>query len=159
MSTTIYFFYCKMVKLYLSTSKTYLIFCYLPANLNYCCIVWIYRTKDFTMLKINLSCLSILTLLKHAYSTRLNFSKHAKMSTILIPCHHLSNLLRQIRLGLYSNSSLQSYPQWKGINRKQSTRWQHLSWLKASAFFSLQKNLVVIKHSNLYLGLVLPSGD
>ena len=23
--------------------------------------------------------------------------------------------------------------QWKGINHKQSTRWQHLSWLKASA--------------------------
>jgi hypothetical protein len=48
--------------------------------------------------------------------------------------------------------------QWKGINCKQSTRWQHLSRLKASAFFSLQKNLVVMKHSNLYLGLVLPSG-
>jgi hypothetical protein len=30
--------------------------------------------------------------------------------------------------------------QWEGINRKQSTRWQHLSQLKASAFFSLQKN-------------------
>jgi hypothetical protein len=28
--------------------------------------------------------------------------------------------------------------QWKGINHKQSTRWQHLSRLKASAFFSLQ---------------------
>ncbi len=28
--------------------------------------------------------------------------------------------------------------EWKGINRKQSTRWQHLSQLKASAFFSLQ---------------------
>jgi hypothetical protein len=27
--------------------------------------------------------------------------------------------------------------QWKGINRKQSTRWQHISRLKASAFFSL----------------------
>ncbi len=23
----------------------------------------------------------------------------------------------------------------KGSNRKQSTRWQHISWLKASAFF------------------------
>jgi hypothetical protein len=43
--------------------------------------------------------------------------------------------------------------QWKGINRKQSTRWQHLSWLKASAFFSLQNFLVVMKHSNLHLGL------
>ncbi len=30
--------------------------------------------------------------------------------------------------------------EWKGINRKQSTRWQHLSRLKASAFLSLQKN-------------------
>ncbi len=29
---------------------------------------------------------------------------------------------------------------WKRIHRKQSTRWQHLSRLKASAFFSLQKN-------------------
>ncbi len=28
--------------------------------------------------------------------------------------------------------------QWKGINCKQSTRWQHLSRLKASVFFSLQ---------------------
>ncbi len=43
--------------------------------------------------------------------------------------------------------------QWKGINCKQCTRWQHLSRLKASAFFSLQKNLVVMKHSYLYLGL------
>jgi hypothetical protein len=49
--------------------------------------------------------------------------------------------------------------QWKGINCKQSTKWQHLSRLKASTFFSLQKIfLVVMKHSNLYLGLVLPSG-
>ncbi len=47
--------------------------------------------------------------------------------------------------------------QWKGINREQSTTWQHLSQLKASAFFSLQIFLVVMKHSNLYLGLVLPS--
>ncbi len=30
--------------------------------------------------------------------------------------------------------------QWKGINHKQSTRWQHLSRLKASALLSLQKN-------------------
>jgi hypothetical protein len=28
--------------------------------------------------------------------------------------------------------------EWKGTNCKQSTRWQHLSRLKASAFFSLQ---------------------
>ncbi len=50
------------------------------------------------------------------------------------------------------------HQKWKGINRKQSTRWQHLSRLKASAFFSLQIFLVVIKHSSLYLGLVSPSG-
>ncbi len=48
--------------------------------------------------------------------------------------------------------------EWKGINRKQSTRWQQLSRLEASAFFSLQIFLVVMKHSNLYLGLVLLSG-
>ncbi len=48
--------------------------------------------------------------------------------------------------------------QWKGIDCKQSTRWQHLSRLKDSAFFPLQIFLVVKKHSNLYLGLVLPSG-
>jgi hypothetical protein len=49
--------------------------------------------------------------------------------------------------------------QLKGINHKQSARWQHLSQLKASAFFSLQENSVVMKHSNLYLGLVMPSGE
>jgi hypothetical protein len=53
--------------------------------------------------------------------------------------------------------------QWKRISRKQSTRWQHLSWLKASALFSFQKNrsyetqLVVKQCDNLYLGLVTPS--
>ncbi len=30
--------------------------------------------------------------------------------------------------------------EWKGINHKQSTRWQHLSRLKASAYLSLQRN-------------------
>jgi hypothetical protein len=29
--------------------------------------------------------------------------------------------------------------QWKRIDRKQSARWQHLSWLKAGAFFYFQK--------------------
>ncbi len=48
--------------------------------------------------------------------------------------------------------------QWKRINRKQSTRWQQLSRLKATAFFCLQTNLVsCMKHNNLYLGLVTPS--
>jgi len=70
-----------------------------------------------------------------------------------------------VYLGLYDATRLKmSYVsisigcQWKGINCKQSTRGQHLSWLKASAFFSLQIFLVVMKYSNLYLGLVLPSG-
>ncbi len=41
--------------------------------------------------------------------------------------------------------------EWKGINCKQSTRWQHLYRLKASVFFSLPKKvLVVMKHNNLY---------
>ncbi len=31
------------------------------------------------------------------------------------------------------------------------------SWLKASAFFSLKKKLVIKRHNNLYLGLVAPS--
>jgi hypothetical protein len=48
--------------------------------------------------------------------------------------------------------------EWKRISCKQNARWQHLSWLKASAFFSLKKkNLVITKHYNLYLGLVTPS--
>ncbi len=49
--------------------------------------------------------------------------------------------------------------QWKRISCKQSARWQHLSRLKDSAFFSLEpKKLVVKKHYNLYLRLVTPSG-
>ncbi len=49
--------------------------------------------------------------------------------------------------------------QWKRSSCKQRARWQHLPRLKASAFFSLeQKNLVVKKHYNLYLKLVMPSG-
>jgi hypothetical protein len=47
---------------------------------------------------------------------------------------------------------------WKRINRKKIARWQHLSQLKASAFFSLRKkNLVVKERNNFYLGLVTPS--
>jgi len=46
--------------------------------------------------------------------------------------------------------------QLKGISRKQSIRWQHLSRLKASAFFSAQKS-VVKKHNNLNLALAKPS--
>jgi hypothetical protein len=42
--------------------------------------------------------------------------------------------------------------QWKEINRKQSTRWQHLSWLKASAVFSLQKFFSCYETQQLILG-------
>ncbi len=41
---------------------------------------------------------------------------------------------------------------WKGINRKQSTRLQDLSWLKASAFFSLQKYFICYETQQLILG-------
>ncbi len=47
--------------------------------------------------------------------------------------------------------------QWKRINHKQSIRWQHLSRLKASAFFSLQKYATYMKRNNIYSGLVMPS--
>ncbi len=40
--------------------------------------------------------------------------------------------------------------EWEGINRKQSTRWQHLSRLKASAFFSLQFFLAVLWNTATY---------
>jgi hypothetical protein len=42
--------------------------------------------------------------------------------------------------------------QWKGINRKQSTRWQHKSQLKASAFFSSQKKFSCYEKQQLILG-------
>ncbi len=65
-----------------------------------------------------------------------------------------------IQQGLFSkkNFTILKWPLWKGFNCRQITRWQYLSRLKASAFFSLLKKLVVMKHSNLYSGLVLPSG-
>ncbi len=45
-------------------------------------------------------------------------------------------------------------PWWKRINCKQSDRWQHLSQLKASAFFFEIFLLGVKKHNSLYLRLV-----
>ncbi len=54
--------------------------------------------------------------------------------------------------------SIINLTEWKRINCKQSTRWDHLSCLKASAFFTLQKHLVsCMKGNNLYSGLVTPS--
>jgi hypothetical protein len=48
--------------------------------------------------------------------------------------------------------------QWKGSNRKQRARWQHVSGLKASASVFGKINYGGLKHNSLYLGLVLPSG-
>jgi hypothetical protein len=42
--------------------------------------------------------------------------------------------------------------EWKGINHKQSTRWQHLSLLKASVFFSFQKKISCYETQQLILG-------
>ncbi len=50
-----------------------------------------------------------------------------------------------------------NFIQWKGISHKQCVRWQHISQLKARAFFSWQRNLVFKKRNNLYLGLVTQS--
>jgi len=47
--------------------------------------------------------------------------------------------------------------QWKRISCKQNARWQHLSQLKASAFFCLKKKIVFKEHTNFYLRLVTPS--
>jgi hypothetical protein len=41
---------------------------------------------------------------------------------------------------------------WKGINRKQSTRWQHQSQLKDSALLSLQKKFSCYETQQLILG-------
>ncbi len=73
-------------------------------------------------------------------------------------------------LSLVSNKSvlnwtkvcqLLRYSSWNPIAWKQSclqsSRWQHLSHLKASAFLSLHEKIVVKKFNNLYLGLVMPS--
>jgi len=50
----------------------------------------------------------------------------------------LSFMYLEMYLGVGPATSSQTVRSlWKGINCKQSTRWQHLSRLKASAFFSL----------------------
>ncbi len=47
--------------------------------------------------------------------------------------------------------------QCKRISHTQSARWQHLSQLKASVIFFLQKNVSCMERNNVYLGLVTPS--
>jgi hypothetical protein len=53
----------------------------------------------------------------------------------------LSYSLKKNELPFFHNNGTAQFKkrkQWKGINHKQSTRWQHLSRLKARAFFSMQ---------------------
>jgi hypothetical protein len=47
---------------------------------------------------------------------------------------------------------MNTFCQWKGINHKQSTRWQHLSRLKASVFFSLENFFSCYETQQLLLG-------
>jgi hypothetical protein len=54
---------------------------------------------------------------------------------VVLPVRHC-----HLSLALKYEAMVKDSKEWKGINRKQSTRWQHLSRLKASAFFSLQKS-------------------
>ncbi len=48
---------------------------------------------------------------------------------------------------------MSGFVQWKRISCKHSTRWQHLSRLKVSAFFSLQKNFSCYEMEQLILGI------
>jgi len=41
---------------------------------------------------------------------------------------------------------------WKGINRTRSTRWHYISWLKASAFFSLPIFFIYYETQQLIFG-------
>jgi hypothetical protein len=47
---------------------------------------------------------------------------------------------------------------WKRINCKQSARWQHVSQLKARAFFFEFFLFGVKKHNSVYLRWIMPSG-
>jgi hypothetical protein len=68
------------------------------------------------------------------------------------------NLINNYNKKIAGLKSFKDRQQWRIINRKQSARWQHLHRLKAGAFFSLQKQFLVVKeHKYLYLGLVMPS--
>jgi hypothetical protein len=53
-------------------------------------------------------------------------------------CHALFSLLTLVGRVLSFFIITYSSVQWKRINCKHSDRWQHLSQLEASAFFSLQ---------------------
>ncbi len=58
----------------------------------------------------------------------------------------------QFQIKFIADDYLHMNKTWKGINRKQSTRWQHQSRLKASASFSLQKNFSCYETQQLIVG-------
>ena len=58
----------------------------------------------------------------------------------------------KIRFGLSATNSFGSDLQWKGSNHKQSTRWEHISWLKASAFCIWSNILRWFRTQQLILG-------
>jgi hypothetical protein len=72
-------------------------------------------------------------------------------------CHKTFLCLFYMFKYLFTSLHLQASVQWKRINCKQSTRWQHLSRLKASAFLFKNFFLGVEKYNYLYLRLVTPS--
>ncbi len=78
------------------------------------------------------------------YFTSRVTSKLSKLISGLIYQHKIQGFLNHTYNG-------------RGSAVKQNARLQHLSLLKASAFLSLKKKIVVKKHYNLYLGLVTPS--
>ncbi len=67
----------------------------------------------------------------------------------ILYCTIMSHLLPYFE---WYRNCLVAITQWKGINRKQSTRWQHLSRLKATAFFSFQKKFSCYETQQLILG-------
>ncbi len=73
------------------------------------------------------------------------FNKLSILITLLITFHNMN-------FSGNGTAHFVKHKQWKGINRKQSTRWQHLSQLKASAFFTLQNFFSCYETQQLILG-------
>ncbi len=109
---------------------------------------------------------NILTERENSVQFTSSLSQHVLLKGLKVLLIQSSSIKQlQLRVKLQLNPVIRSQPgkifkclEWKTISCKQSARWQHLSLLKASALFFLQKKLVVKKRSNLYLGLVMPSG-
>jgi hypothetical protein len=87
------------------------------------------------------------------------FSTHTKVGTVqdqniigrvaLLPSlaknsQNLNPKMSKQRLNTLK-SDLSSIMQWKRISCKHNTRWQHLSRLKANAFFLFAKKTLVVK--------------